>query len=257
MITPRPWPYDRISTVTSRSPDGIWIAEDRWDQDSGQETFKIYKEDGSLSWTLFDRNPILGDNLVSMWDWSMDSRHFYFQYVGSGEAGEGKCNLFGIQGFLQLLRFDVQTGQITRSSLPEGSEHRISPDETLLAYIRSGKPLQLVLRKIKTGAEQTIPLPIYHPPIHTGIDSAGDIHWSPNGHSLVLSITNGTICGESKTSTLLRVDLEPLAMTELIREDKTFIFVKRWPVAWHILVEDLNDSTWWIDALTGETVSAP
>lgn len=233
------------------------MAEDRGYPNSDQETFKIFKMDGSQTWTLLDRYSHLGDYLVSMWGWSMDSRHFYFQYISAAEGGEGKCDLFGVMGSLQVLRFDVLTGQVTHIPLPQGSEHRISPDETLLAYIHTGEPLQLIIRKVQSGAEQTIPLPVYQPPLQAEKVSAGDIHWSPDGHSLILSVANGTLCVGNMTSTLLRVNLEALSMNELIRDDKTLIIALRWPIANRILVENLNGFTWWIDTLTGQMVSAP
>jgi hypothetical protein len=251
-VTPRPTqPEANEKTILSKtmiSPDGAWIADQRSQPSTGTDTFSISAVEGSQTWTLLERDAVhLGDYLISFWGWSADSRRFYYQRVWPGEAGEGNCEFFGIQGDLRLYCFDTQTRQTEEIPLPEGTDHSISPDERLFAYIRRGEDLRLVLRDRETWGERTPPLHIKHPGIQTEQSGAGRIVWSPDAQHLVLTLADYVPCGGVTVSALLQVDLEDLKVTELLRDEKGMIVAETWSEDGRILVVNRGGETWWVE----------
>ena len=257
LITPPAKPASGEEWIRrSVSPDGEWIAEERWDHRSERLTFKIFNTGQSKSWTILDHEFRLGAIQPELLGWSSDSRHFYYRYLGSDEAGEGKCEPFGVKAGLRLYRFDVGSGATALISLPEGIEHAISPDETKLAYVKAGEPPELVIRDVAGGAEQTFPVP--RPPSlpPQGKLIAGEIVWSPDGSQLVLSAVTYVECG-TMSPAILKFDLATHSFSELVALDSGGIYPTRWPVEERILITAWGGSSWWIDAATGTPAEAP
>jgi hypothetical protein len=261
LITPPPKPASEEEWVRrSVSPDGVWIAEERWNPHSDRETFKIFNASQSKSWTLVNRDVRLGDYQPELLGWSSDSRHFYYRRLGSDEAGEGKCEPFGVKADLRMYCFDVGTGATKLISLPEGTEHAISPDEGKLAYISAKEPPKLVIRDMKSGTEHTFTIPASPSLPQMDKSAAGAIVWSPGGTDLVFSVATFKACDESGlslSSAVMKLDLRTNSFHELTAFDTGLVCAGGWPVEERILIGEWNGSTWWIDAATGEVSEAP
>lgn len=100
----------------------------------------------------------------------------------------------------------------------------LSPDETMVAYIRwNGAALDLILHDLATGAERLTQLEAKY-------SQAGDIVWSPNGETLILTMASHP-CEADWAQSVVRVDVATLSQTSLIRDDERLFSTVEWPEA--------------------------
>jgi len=255
LITPPPT-LEELRTQSKLSPDGQWIALSKFEQPPGEQDyhilFQVARIDGSVSWTLVDEwSRGLGYTYPWLLSWSENSQHFYFTEV---QVPDGCGSPFKRNS--EIRRVDVRDGQVTDVPVPAGYEHTISPDETTIAYISLEEPLQLVIHNIQNATEQKVLLPIQAS--EAGKAEAGNIVWSPDGIALVLIIANGPLCQEvTPTFSVMRIDVATLTPTILVSSDHRLLRVQEWSNDGRILLKDWDNYSWWIDATTGELVSAP
>jgi len=167
-------------------------------------------------------------------------------------ASDGGCYFFDDSG---LSYIEVETGMVIHLTMPDGFEHTISPDESILAYIDADESLRLVFQNIETQEKQEVQLPV---PTSSGTPEAGHLIWSPDGKALVLSVASNDSCSMGELSfSLIRVDVEASAVLPLLSNEKRLVVAEKWHPSGFILVRDWNQNTWWIDDRRGEAASSP
>lgn len=234
-------------TWSQVSPDGEWSAQGLTafptNPKIGYYTqLKVVEVDGVLEWTAVDAwSPLgLGYTTPQPFHWSRDGRYFYF----TNEPVVDGCAVF-VNGS-DLQRVDLEDGSVTEMAPSSGLWLSLSPDETMLAFIGYGGR-GLVLRDLLTGAER-----------ETKLDpgqsyAAGHIVWSPDGAALVLTLALQPCATDwAAAVSVLRVEVETLEQTTLIREDERLFVTAGWPAPDEILLRDDAGNAWWMDADTGQ-----
>lgn len=165
------------------SPNGEFIANaySEYQHPSGIQTIEIRNKKDELIWQVpYQGEQPTGDPspLLYLFQWSNDSSQLYFYYILSPDGGE---RAFWWTGY-DLQKIDIKTGDI-QSLLPGKGfmSFKISPDGTLIAYIRSqDKPSIIYIRNLSTGSEKTA----YVKFGSKNYALVGDIHWSATGKEL-------------------------------------------------------------------------
>lgn len=259
-LTPVPGaPTTGIITWSSTSPDGIWIAEGRFEPMNAEAhiQFTVRKADGSVSWIVIDKTEPqgLGQRLPGVAHWS---RAGQFLYIANSSVPDG-CPLFS--RFHDLYRVDLMTGQISEILSPDKWAWAValSPDEKSLAYLTSGQQRyiggQLVVRNLETGAEQMVVLP-------ESAETWGLV-WSPDGRHLAYTQSTSKNSCRPGAFSVVTLDTQTLKQTVLIRDDPHLFETVKWPEANRILLADrdplfLRDSKlWWLDVGSGLITPGP
>ncbi len=245
-----------INRWESTSPDGKWIAQGIFalpkpESDIGLDYTRLTLEntDGSIRWTVKDtwRETGLGYTLPKPVKWSQEGSYFYFT---NSPVVEG-CTALPVNGS-DLQRVDLETGEM-REMLPDVAFWiSLSPDESLLAYIKQGSS-NLWIRDLNTGDEKEIK-------INPGIDfDAGNIVWSPNGQFLALTLANQPCTGNypdsgiyAESTSILIVDSSTYEVRKVAENDKRRLVTSAWDEADKIELKDPDKNLWTLDVATGE-----
>jgi len=249
--TPLPTPPREIWSSTS--PDGEWVAKLIWEEAMHEGTwqyhllFTVARQDNSVEWRVGDEwGWGLGYSQAEPLMWSSDSQRFYFTGVWVADGG---CPAFGNRSGVSWV--DVADGRVTALDVPEGSQHSLSPDEEIVAYIAHGKPPTLVLYNRTTKNERRLTLGLLD--TEKKYSEAGNIVWSPDGIALAFAIADG-LCTSRVASAIVRVDMATLTQTVLTRVERHLIRVVGWTAPDRLAIGDWYGQMWQIDAQSGEVV---
>lgn len=238
------------NTWQATSPDGQWIAESSMvgpylegDQEKYRTRLTVRSRDGRVTWPIIDQiaNYGLGYVIPVVLRWSVDGQHLYITH----ESVPDGCALF-VNGS-DLLRVDLGNGSVTELVPAVGTSLALSPDETRLAYVGWGADTELVVQPLDGGDSVRVPLA-------TGRDTvqAGNITWSPDGKSLLVTIAFNP-CEEGHwTQSVVRIDLAPVAQTVLVDRDARRPDAVSWTDPARAYLHDAAGNDWWLDATTGE-----
>jgi hypothetical protein len=245
--TPTPdWKNMEVSTWTSTSPDGEWLAEGtgafpKRGGGSYYTQLKVSRVGGAVEWIVVDAWPRwgLGYTIPKPFHWSQDGQSLYY----TNEPVPDGCAVF-VNGS-DLWRVGLANGSLIQIVPSVGLWLSLSPDETTLAYIGYGSR-GLVLRDLNTGAEREVSL-------DPGQEySAGQITWSPDGAALVLTLAiRPCFQNWAESTSIVRVETENLEKTTLVESDSRLFTILEWPAAERVLLADVDGQRWWMDALTG------
>lgn len=247
--TPTPMFTDfKVHKWSSTSPNGEWIAQvfvalpTVSDIGKYYTQLKLSKADGTLEWIVVDEwvEDGLGYTIPQPLQWSRDGRYLYF----TNKPVPDGCAVF-VNGS-DLHRVDLSNGDVRELVPSVGSWLSLSPDETMLAYIRYGDR-RLVIRDLATGAER-----------ETKLDpgrsyEAGHIIWSPDGTALMLTLALQPCSTDGADAiSIVRVKTTTLEPTTLIREDQRLFITVEWLTADQVLLRDREGNDWLMDASTGQ-----
>lgn len=249
--TPVSTPDDAVmdlATSTVASPDGRWVAEltvaTPKNGDSYYTNLTITNAAKTSRWTAVDAwAPYgLGYTVPRPFHWSRDGRYLY---VTNDPAPDG-CALF-VNGS-DLQRVDLSDGSVTEIVGPVGLWLSLSPDETKLAYLSWNGDRPLVVRDLASGAENAIKLPAGDPNWQ-----AGNIVWSPDGNSMVLTVANNPCAGGwAQSTSIMQVNLATLQARPLLADDKRLLVTAEWPEPSTIVLQDQNGQQVKMNAATGQ-----
>ena len=238
-----------IATSSDTSPDGQWVAETTVatpkSGDSYYTNLTITDANRTSHWTVVDSwAPYgLGYTVPRPFHWSNDGKYLY---VTNEPAPDG-CALF-VNGS-DLQRVELSNGQVTQIVEPVGLWLSLSPDETELAYLSWDGDRPLVVRDLASGAESAIKLP-------TGGDAnwqAGNVVWSPDGNSLVLTIANNPCStGWAQSTSIVQINLTTLEARPLLENDSRLLVMAEWPEPSTIVLQDQNGQQVKMNAATGQ-----
>ncbi len=249
-------PLDTLvyTTTTSISPDGRWTATMQQSEivelaDSWEFYNSLTVTDGVTIWEPAGgwRGHGLGMAYLDVYRWGADGRTLYF---ANNVLVDG-CGLFA--NFTDLYRLDLETGEITEL-LPENSSRylHLSPDESILASVSwDGNQLWLNLINPETEAENRMPLT-------AGGESAqaGNLVWSPDGESALITVAYNPCLPDWSHSTLL-VDVAGLTTTTLIDHDPRRFTISEWLNGDTALLLDESGNRWQLHIPSGEVTREP
>jgi sugar lactone lactonase YvrE len=198
---------------------------------------KVRSADGAVVWTAWEKTSQfgLGYTTPQPFHWSQDGRYLYFTNLPAIDG----CAPF-VDGS-DLQRLDLTDGDVVEILPNVGSTTlSLSPDEKTLVYTRDD---ELVLRSVPTAKEQRLKIDI-------GV--AGSIVWSPDGEAFMYALA--IACDVA--SSIVRVDMEPLVQTTLVREYGGELITLGWPETGKVLLKDWDGNYWWMNAATGELTPA-
>ena len=242
------------NTWQSISPDDQWIAEGgmegpflEGDQEKYRTRLTVRRVNGQVTWPVIDQvaNYGLGYTVPAPLHWSADGQSLYItnQPVPNG------CALF-VNGS-DLLRVDLATGHVAELVPAVGSSLALSPDETQLAYVGWGADTELNVQPLAGGDRVRVPLA-------SGRDAvqAGNLVWSPDGKSLLLTVAFNP-CEEGRwTQSIVRVDLAPVSQKVLVDRDARRLDTVSWSDPTRARLRDAAGNDWWLDVTTGEVTPA-
>ncbi len=236
------------------SPDKNWRAVLIYEQLEWESHILLYIEEisGKQKITLLDETQSgSGISFPQLKHWSEDSRYFYFL---AKPAATGCKNLYSIDTVWR--RVDIQDGSQTEFQLPPGTSHSLSPDDSWLAYVALDQPLRLVM--IERETNRIVELPLLADSTERMNSQAGDILWSPDQKKLVIAVASDSLCGLSRPEfSVLKIDLGTNQVTALISGSSDWLRPIEWRTQDRILLRDSRGFSWWIDAQSGNPVSAP
>jgi len=253
--TPAPTvdPAHILQVESMEAPNREWIAQTTFEQEMYEEyhvQFTVSQKAGTKTWTIMDYwGAGIGHSYAQLHQWSNNSQYFYF--TGDRVAGGG-CDFFPIDSKWQ--RLNVITGQVSDFLLPLGRGHAISPDESTIAYTSPDTPVHILLYDIHSAQEQKVLLSI-DPNLEAA--QAGDILWTLDGSAVILSMATGDCNSSTLNFYLMRVDINTMDITELVGKSKDLLRPVRLESTNHLLIRDWNGYTWWMDATSGEPITAP
>lgn len=179
------------------------------------------------------------------WQWSADGQSLYFSNVMYGIGG---YILFG--GGTDLQKIDLASHAITEI-VPQRNclcPTTLSPDETLVAYLdRTDAGQVLHIREVNGGADRSLPM-------DSKYAQAGSILWSPDGASLVLTLAVGDY--EKEAYSVVKVDVQTLALQVLVPDDTRLLQTQVWPVQDVIWLDDASHNVWRLDPVSGTLTQA-
>ena len=237
-------------TWSSTSPDGEWRAAGMaaffaGGGESYYARLSVTQTDGTAEWVAVDEwsGFGLGYTTPQPFHWSRDGRYLYF----TNRPVVDGCGVF--VNALDLQRLDLGDGSVSEMAPSLGLWLSLSPDETTLAYVGYGGR-GLVLRDLLTGIERETVLD----PVSSY--AAGHVVWSPDGAALVLTLAIRPCFADwAESVSVLRVQVETLEQTTLIREDERLFITAEWPALERVLLRDDEGNEWWMDASTGALLS--
>lgn len=238
------------NTWQSTSPDGQWTAEGSMrgpflegEQEKYQTSLTVRSRDGQVTWPVVDQvsNYGLGYTIPVPFSWSADGQSLYITH----EPVPDGCALF-VNGS-DLLRVDLATGAVTQLAPPVGSSLALSPDETQLAYVGWGRDTELVVQPLHGGESVRVPLATEGDAVQ-----AGNIIWSPDGQSVLVTIAFNPCLEGQWTQSIVRVDLAPVLQTTLLDRDARRPDTVSWNDATRAQLRDGAGHDWWLNVTTGE-----
>ena len=246
-----------VNEWASTSSDGRWVAMGLVafpkENIGGQLAYirlMIFSVDGKTHWTVIDKwqEIGLGFPVPAPLKWSQDGKHFYCTHRVIPDG----CSAFAFLTDLQ--RVNLEDGTVDNLLQDSAVALSLSQDDSQVAYF-IGRERRLVLKDLAIGEER-----------ETKIDpgkefDAGNILWSPDGKSLVLTLAINPCTGAydvSKTvwaesTTILWVDTKTLQQKALIKEDPRLFITWEWTEPEKITIADGEEnSVWYLNVNTGE-----
>lgn len=241
----------KLRTEIFKSLDGKWIAtvtvalpatEEQGAAEMYYTQLKVAQADGAIAWTPVDgwSNWGLGYTTPRSFHWSKDGSRLFFTNVPVPDG----CALF-VNGS-DLWSLDLSDGRVQAIVPAVGLSLSLSPDETMLAYIGWGDR-GLVLRDLQTGAERELKVNQGQAEVQ-----AGDIVWSPDGTSIMLTAAVHPCAANNEATSIVRVDIPTLTQTTLIREDKRRFNTVEWSSPDIVSLQDGDGQLWQMDPKTGQ-----
>lgn len=246
-----------VQEWVSTSLDGKWIAVGLVafpkENVGGQLAYvrlAIFSADGKAHWVVIDNEQEMGPGfpIPEPLRWSPDHMHFYFTHRVIPDG----CSTFPFLTDLQQV--DLSSGRVTELLPQSARTLALAPDELQVAYVGYGER-GLVLRNLATKEERKVK-------IDPGQDfDVGNIVWSPDGNSLVLTLAINPctgVYGISKTvwaesTSILWVDVETLRQKVLIDDNPSLFVTLEWNEPEKITIVDGEENgLWYLDVNTGE-----
>lgn len=231
------------------SPDGKWMALTKAAFPkvgsaavSYYTQLKVSQASGDTEWVVVNEWSEwgLGYTVPQPLSWSLDGRYCYY----TNRPVPDGCAVF-VNG-LDLWKVDLSSGSVEQIMPPSGLWLALSPDETMVAYIRYGGRA-LVIRDLSTGKERETQLDPGKP------YQAGAITWSPDGAAILLTLALQPCSGSWADSTsIVHIDAASLEQTTAIREDRRLLTTVEWPTLDRALLKDKEGDYWWMDPVTNE-----
>jgi hypothetical protein len=252
-LTPVPTPEVIVAIEAPyTSPSGRWSAivmEGFFDGDQRSAILKVVSDDGDIAW--------IAETITTtdIWDqfewaipfaWSQSEGYLYFTHHVRGDGCSPPMN------GSDLYRLDLRNGEVVELVPRIGRWLALSPDESTLAYLSFERERGLVIRDLASGSERSTQLFIEEPDAAEGIVFTSHLLWSPDGQTLVLTADIDTCQHPDLLSTsIVRIDVDTLAQTTLVQEDKRWLTTVGWSDLGRVLVKDKNGQYWWMDPITG------
>jgi len=236
------------------SPDGSWTAY-FLGHDLEKIRFSVANFDDTVIWNVSQPH-FASPAWFTPYRWSQDNRYLYFNVF---------VEIDGYVPFYQgggLQRLDVLNGEVSEI-LPSGElitvnpihyrwnfpAFSLSPEDDKLAYItRMDSGIQLVIRNMKTNAENSLDFDQY--------SDAGSIIWSPEQDYLVLAASKGT--NWSNTLGFVEIIEVDTLTPRTVVENKNGVFD---PVVWlnnhTILLKERGGNYFYLDTTTEKLSPAP
>lgn len=215
-VTPTPSPtWPPLVKINNRSvsPDGRWTFTAEYEL--GNEVFRVRVFEEGNGW-VFTATPettweIWG--IFSIYRWSIDGRHVYFQAIPFQQVGHWYGEAYS------LLRMDLETGHVDvvfkvnkrQDGFVVPTSLSLSPDEKEIAYRQTGA---LVIRNLATGEEQQIAV---SGPYGVG----GSYLWSPDGNQIVLALAQ---CRADYGDCFKTAPYTSIALIDVASEDVTVLY---------------------------------
>jgi len=224
------------------SPDGQKIA---WGSVLNMDTtgtdiiLKVANIDGSNVVTLLDGH-MAESRRPSPIKFSDDGQSLYYTNMPYGIGG---YILF--YGGPDLIKINLTT-LVAETILPSNNclcAMEFSPDESKVARIdRTGSGLSLVVHEISSGTETTFPFPAKY-------TQAGDILWSPDEGSIMLTLALGN--PDAEAYSVVKIDLATSAVTYFLSDDTRCIRTREWVAPEVVWLSDKDYNVYRMDAATG------
>jgi hypothetical protein len=243
-----------FTSTTSVSPDSRWTATIQQSEivelADGWEFYNtLTVTDGTTNWEPAGgwRGYGLGVAYLDVYRWGADGRTLYF---ANNVLVDG-CGLFA--NFTDLYRLDLETGAITELIPANSSRYlNLSPDESILASVSwDGNQLWLDLLNPETEVENRIPLTA-----EGESAQAGNLVWSPDGESALITVAYDPCLPDWSHSTLL-VDMVDLTTSTLIDHDPRRFTISEWLTGEAALLLDKDGNRWQLQTPTGEVTRKP
>ncbi len=231
------------------SPDGNWIALTLAAYPKAGSTaagiytqLKVSSTDGAAEWVIVDRwsGGGLGYTIPQPLLWSRDGQYL----CCTNRPVTDGCGLFVDAS--DLWKVNLRSGSVVDIMPSSGSTLSLSPDETVVAYIR-WRGRALVIRDLLSGKERQAQLNPGKP------FAAGHIIWSPDGTTLLLTLALQPCSGNwAESTSIVRVQVPSLEQTTAIREDERLFITAEWSAPDRVLLKDKEGEYWWMDSLTNQ-----
>ena len=224
------------------SPDGqkiAWGSVLNMDTTGTDVILKVANIDGSNVVTLLDGH-MTESRRPSPIKFSDDGQYLYYTNMPYGIGG---YILF--YGGPDLIRINLTT-LVAETILPNNQclcAIKVSPDESKVARInRTTAGLNLVVHEISSGTETTFPFPSKY-------TQAGDIIWSPDGGSIMLTLALGN--PDAEAYSVVKIDLVTSALTYFLSDDSRCIRTREWIAPGVVWLSDKDYNVYRMDAATG------
>ena len=221
-----------VQTI-SESPDGKWTAI--MVRSAVVSAMQVYQSESSWKRWVIPGSVDSGIRQVP-WPhkWSRDGNYLY--YTHQFRNGDGCLGYWAFNGG-DLYRLNLISGETMMIAPRIGYWISLSPEETRLAYLDSGK---IGIRNLPEGTQNEVQvINIFEGSIPTW---PMDIIWAPDGNSLIFGIV-GNVCVSEDSYSLVLLDVVSMQQ-EVISFD-----LKEWlqPVKWeegNVWLMDLEGVYW-------------
>ena len=199
--------------------------------------------------------PQRGHIYLKIVQWSVDGKSLYFSKAYPYGT---PCSMSWLgQGGADLRKFDLDTGETTVLLDRLAIEMLFSPDKQTLLYT-PGFNSQVVLYNVLTHEKTSLPLPDLadvNPGFELEKNTSG-LLWSPDGRFAVYAVLKG-ICDApiALSSVIMLIDTSNLSQEIILNEKDGFLPIK-WENPNGILLQDNEDSYWWLNPTTKEITPA-
>jgi len=244
----------------STSPDGVWTAMiTRTIRGKNYNLhFEVQTKQNNQTWVVENldftepENPLEGYKYPFVFKWSSDGKSLYYSHRSTGGDGCYGSSMFNFGG-LDLIRFDLSSGDAVTIRDDWATWMVFSPDETKLAYISNWDGNVNVL---ELGSNKELALLLPSIPDEYGlVNSVEYAIWSPDGRALIYAYMWGS-CGDYFLSYLIHVNLDTQKQTFLVERDEHGYIPIEWNIQDKIVLKDNDDNLWWLNPTTKEIVPA-
>jgi len=187
-----------------------------------------------------------------VFQWSKDSRSFYFSHLSSFVDG---CFAVSRPGGAGLKRYDLSSSSIITIHEDHAEWMALSPNEKQLAYIGAYSGIIFVMDMESNSTQPFVPTAIDNSNISYYADF---IYWSPDGKSLVYSYFADPCNPEMYPPDRYLVQLFPnLNQLKILLSPNEHDYIPSgWDIQDKIVLEDNNNNLWWLNPNTKEITPA-